>query len=192
LDRMREYVRTVALQMRENPKYAEVIDDVLVSNIYAASPLHDIGKVGIPDRILQKPGKLTEDEFAVMKKHSLLGARTLKAVFDLHPRNAFIRAGIEIAETHHERWDGKGYPHGLTGEDIPLLGRIMALADVYDALTSKRCYKEAFSHDESRRIILEGRGTQFDPEVVDAFLLAENAFLGIRDAYPDSEKTLLA
>jgi putative two-component system response regulator len=192
LDRMREYVRILALQMKEIPKYANIIDDVMVNSVYAASPLHDIGKVGIPDRILQKPGKLTEDEFAIMKKHSDIGALTLMAVLDLHPKNAFIKAGIEIAKTHHERWDGNGYPNGLAGEDIPLPGRIMALADVYDALTSKRCYKEAFSHEKSKSIIMEGKASQFDPDVVDAFIEAEQTFLHVRKTYPDSEKTLLA
>jgi putative two-component system response regulator len=192
LERMREYVRIVAERLRQLPRYAEEISDEWIENLYAAAPLHDIGKVGIPDQILQKPARLTPDEFEVMKLHAEFGAKTLRAVNRRGKGSEFVRMGIDIAQSHHEKWDGSGYPEGLQGEAIPLAARIMALADVYDALTSKRCYKEAFSHEKSRSIIMEGAGKHFDPEVVEAFLAEEQAFIGVRERYQDSEKVLLA
>ena len=188
LDRMREYCRILAKQLATLPKYSEVIDRTYVDNIFSASPLHDIGKVGIPDRILLKPGKLTDEEFDIMKTHSLIGADALQAISHECPDNKFVAIGIEIAESHHEKWDGSGYPNGLSGEDIPLAGRILALGDVYDALTSKRCYKEAFSHERSRAIILEGRGKHFDPDMVDAFKASEGDFVAVRERIIDPEK----
>lgn len=188
LDRMREYCRILAKQLATLPKYSEVIDRTYVDNIFAASPLHDIGKVGIPDRILLKPGKLTDEEFDIMKTHSLIGADALRAISHECPDNEFVAIGIEIAESHHEKWDGSGYPHGLSGEDIPLAGRILALGDVYDALTSKRCYKEAFTHEKSRSIVLEGRGKHFNPDVVDAFVATEEEFISVRERIADSEE----
>jgi putative two-component system response regulator len=139
-----------------------------------ASPLHDVGKVGIADAILLKPGKLSVEEFEIMKEHTLIGARTLAMVQARYPHNAFLSIGIEIARSHHEKWDGSGYPDGLSGEEIPLAARVMAVADVYDAVRSKRCYKDAVVHDVAKKIILEGSGTQFDPKVVAAFLLVED------------------
>ena len=148
----------------------EGLDAVFVRHLVHAGPLHDIGKVGISDAILLKPGKLTADEFEMMKTHTTVGAQTLEAVQRGNPANAFIGMGIEIARSHHERWDGGGYPQGIAGDSIPISGRIMAVADVYDALRSKRVYKPAFSHHDSVRIIQEGSGTQFDPCVIDVFL----------------------
>jgi len=191
LERMREYSKSLCEQLRRLPKHAPVIDDTFVANVYAAAALHDIGKVGIPDRILQKPGKLTPEEFNVMKAHTTIGADTLRAVDRSHPGNAFVRMGIQIAETHHEKWDGAGYPHGLLAEEIPLVGRILALADVYDALTSKRCYKAAYSHEKSKDIILADSGRHFDPDVVAAFVAEEARFLDIRRKFQDSDKSLL-
>ncbi len=185
--RIREYVRIICQKLSLLPKYVGIIDDDYIENICAASPLHDIGKVGISDSILLKPGKLSIDEFNAMKEHTTIGAETLREVNRLHAGNDFVRTGIEIAESHHERWDGTGYPHELVGENIPLVGRILALSDVYDALTSKRCYKKAFSHTRSHEIILEGRGTHFDPDVVDAFVSAEKEFLHIKEHYVDVE-----
>jgi putative two-component system response regulator len=192
LERMREYVRLLAENLRTVPRHAGIIDDAWVENLYAAAPLHDIGKVGIPDQILQKPGRLDAEEFTIMKLHAELGAKTLRAVNDQGLSNAFVRMGIDIAQGHHEKWDGSGYPDGLQGEAIPLAARILALADVYDALTSKRCYKEAFSHEKSKSIIMEGAGKHFDPDVVQAFLNVEQAFIDVRLRYQDSEKVLLA
>jgi len=187
LERMREYCKVLSQQLSKLQKYQNTINDAFVSNIYAASPLHDIGKVGIDDAVLLKPGKLTPEEWVIMKTHPMIGADTLREVDREHPGNELIRMGIEIAEGHHEKWDGSGYPHGLRGEDIPLVARILALGDVYDALTSKRCYKEAFSHEKSRAIVEEGRASHFDPEVVDAFLETEQEFQRIREFYQDAE-----
>jgi len=185
LDRLREYCKLVATHLARVDGYRDQIDEGFIDTIYAASPLHDIGKVGVPDDILLKPGKLTEEEWRVMKTHTTIGAETLRAVDREHPGSAFVRMGIEIAEGHHERWDGSGYPYGVQGISIPLSARILALADVYDALTSVRCYKRAFSHGESRAIILEGRATHFDPGVVDAFLETEAEFVRIREYFQD-------
>jgi len=191
LERMREYGRLVARHLNAKSLYPHIVDWSFLENIYAAAPLHDIGKVAIPDRILQKPGELTPKEFDLMKLHTQFGADTLRAVDREHPGNAFVRMGIEIAESHHEWWDGTGYPNGWAGNDIPLSGRILALADVYDALTSKRCYKEAYSHEESKAIIVEGRGTQFDPVLTDVFLAEEKAFLTIGQQFVDTNKKVL-
>jgi len=187
LERMREYCKVLSEQMSRMPRYRSVIDRDFVDNIYAASPLHDIGKVGVDDRVLMKPGKLTPDEWLMMKRHPVIGAETLREVDRTHPGNNFIRTGIDIAEGHHEKWDGSGYPNGLRGEEIPLVARILALGDVYDALTSKRCYKEAFSHQKSRTIIFEGRGSHFDPDVVAAFMETEEEFQRIRREFDDPD-----
>lgn len=187
LDRMREYCRILAVKMKAIPKYSKLIDVDFIDNIYAASPLHDIGKVGVPDAILTKPGKLDEAEWIIMKTHPLVGAETLREVDRQHPGNAFVITGIEIAESHHEKWNGTGYPFGLAGEKIPLVARILALGDVYDALTSKRCYKEAFSPEKSKEIIIKDRDIHFDPDVVDAFLASENEFSEVRKEFQDSK-----
>ncbi|MDH5323910.1 MAG: response regulator [Gammaproteobacteria bacterium] len=187
LERMREYCRILSQQLSRLTKYQEKIDAAFISDIYAASPLHDIGKVGIDDSVLLKPGKLTADEWQVMRLHPVIGAETLKEVDKQHPGNTLIRMGVEIASAHHERWDGGGYPYGLRGEEIPLVARILALGDVYDALTSKRCYKDAFSHEKSRGILVEGSGNHFDPEVVDAFIATEDEFKRVREYFQDSE-----
>ena len=187
LERMREYCKVLSQQLSKLPKYEIIIDNTFISDIYAASPLHDIGKVGIDDSVLLKAGKLTEHEWTVMKLHPVIGAETLREVDKQHPGNSLIRMGIDIAASHHEKWDGSGYPYGLQGTEIPLVARILALGDVYDALTSKRCYKEAFSHDKSRQIVIESGGSHFDPEVVDAFIQTEEEFQRIREFYQDSE-----
>jgi len=188
LERVREFCKLLCRKLRDTPKYESIIDDQYIEYTGAASPLHDIGKVGIPDQILLKQGKLTDEEWLIMKTHPVIGAETLRAVDRNHPGNEFIRIGIAIAEGHHEKWDGSGYPYGLKGEQIPLEARIMALSDVYDALTSKRCYKEAFSHEKSREIILSSNNTHFDPDVINAFLAAESEFMEIRAAYIDVEE----
>ncbi len=187
LERMREYCKVLSQQLSKLPKYEIIIDNTFISDIYAASPLHDIGKVGIDDSVLLKAGKLTDQEWKVMKLHPVIGAETLREVDKQHPGNSLIRMGIDIAASHHEKWDGSGYPYGLQGTEIPLVARILALGDVYDALTSKRCYKEAFSHDKSRQIVIESSGNHFDPEVVDAFIQTEEEFKRIREYYQDSE-----
>jgi putative two-component system response regulator len=185
LERMREYCVVLCKELGKSAKYQAPIDESFINDMYIASPLHDIGKVAIPDAILQKPGKLTDAEWAIMKNHTLIGADTLRKVHKNHPNNNFIRLGIEIAENHHEKWDGSGYPHGQKGEEIPLSARILAVADVYDALTSARCYKPAFSHTDSARTIFEQRGAHFDPDIVDAFHLCGDQFLKIKKQYID-------
>ncbi|MDZ7698117.1 MAG: two-component system response regulator [Deltaproteobacteria bacterium] len=185
IERTRKSCRMLAQQLRENDRYAESITDVFIENIYYAAPLHDIGKIGIADNILLKPGKLTPEEFEIMKTHAIIGATALQAVQRRYPDNAFINMGIALTRSHHEKWDGSGYPDGLVGEDIPLSGRIMALADVYDALRSKRPYKEAFTHEKARGIIKEGAGSHFDPAVVEAFLAVETEFAEIRERMKD-------
>jgi putative two-component system response regulator len=185
LERVQVFCRMLAARLGELPKYRAVINASYIDNIFHASPLHDIGKVAIPDRILQKHGELSPEEFAVMKSHTAQGVATLEAVQKQYPRNDFITVGIEIAKAHHERWDGLGYPSGLEGEAIPLCARIMAVADCYDALRSKRVYKEPFSHAKSRDFIAGESGKRFDPDVVRAFLDIEPAFREIRDRMAD-------
>ncbi len=187
LERVQCYSRALAEQMGRNPKYAAQIDSDFIRLIYLTSPLHDIGKVGIPDSVLLKPGRLSDEEFEIMKTHAALGAETLDAALLRYPSAQFLQIARDIAATHHERWDGTGYPAGLSGLQIPLCGRIVSLADVYDALTSKRTYKEAFSHHVARSIILEGSNSHFDPDVVDAFLQIEHEFLSIRKQFSSGD-----
>ncbi len=189
LERVREYCKILALCLKGNAACQDQIDATFVDNIYSASPLHDIGKVGVPDHVLLKPGRLTDEERELMKTHTIVGAETLRAVNAQHPGNAFIHMGIEIAESHHEKWDGSGYPYGLEGNAIPLAARIAALADVYDALTSKRCYKDASSHQQASEIIFAERGRHFDPAVVDAFAISEHEFRKIRADYHEQHET---
>jgi putative two-component system response regulator len=170
LERVRNYCRLLSRTMGEiHPKYAGTIDDNYTQLIYETSPLHDIGKVAIPDSILLKPGRLTPDEFAIMKTHTLRGAEAIAAMRSVFPNASFLEMAHAIILSHHEKYDGGGYPHGLAGENIPLCSRIMAVADVYDALTSVRVYKAAYSHDEAARIIVGDSGRHFDPDVVAAF-----------------------
>jgi putative two-component system response regulator len=182
LERMREYCRTMAEEIVRAPNLSEDADGDFVHMIYLTSPLHDIGKVGIPDQVLLKPGPLTDEEMEIMKRHTVIGGETLDVLATAHPEAKFLWLARDIAWTHHEHYDGNGYPRGLSGRNIPLCGRILALADVYDALTSKRVYKEAFSHETAKAMILEGRGTHFDPQIVDAFLRREQDFLRLKEA----------
>jgi putative two-component system response regulator len=155
--------------------------------IWKSAPLHDIGKVGIPDHILMKPGKLTAEEFEIMKRHPVLGRDAIRsAEIRVKSDGSFLRVASEIAYGHHERWDGKGYPQGIGGDEIPLSARLMALADVYDALISKRIYKPAMSHTAAVEIIREGRGSHFDPEVLDTFLDLTDEFNAIAFRFSDN------
>ncbi len=176
LERMREYSRILAMELAEWPEYQDHITENYIEDIYLSSILHDIGKVGIPDDVLLKPGPLNEKEYDIMKNHSRFGGDALSAVEKQTEGRSFLTLGKEIAYYHHEKWDGTGYPAGLKNGRIPLSATIVALADVYDALTSKRCYKPAFSHDKAKKIIIEGRGTHFAPDIVDAFLAREELF----------------
>ncbi len=179
LERMREYSRLLSEELSGWPAYQSTVDGDYSQLLYLTSPLHDIGKVGLPDAVLLKPGRLTAEEFEVMKQHTLIGGETLRTVAEARPEALFLTMAREIALTHHERFDGSGYPHGLQGLDIPLCGRIVAVADVYDALTSKRIYKPRYSHETARSLILEGAGTQFDPDIVQAFLNREQDFIDV-------------
>lgn len=187
LERMREYCRVLAEHLSTLEKYRNQVDADYVRTIYLTSPLHDIGKVGIPDHVLLKPGRLAPEEFEIMKQHAVLGSVTLEAALQSHPSAEYLRFARDIAWTHHEKYNGKGYPRGLVGEAIPLCGRIVAVADVYDALTTKRIYKPAFPHEKARAIIVEGRGTDFDPDVVDAFLSREGEILAIKQQLDELE-----
>ncbi len=191
LERMRRYVYILANEMRKWGRYDELFDGRFVEEIYLSSPLHDIGKVGIPDRILLKPGALSESEFAIMKTHSLIGGDTLRDADYEAGQHSFLAMGRDIAYYHHERWDGRGYPNGLKGEEIPLAARIVTLADVYDALSSKRPYKEAFSHERSREIVVAGVEKQFDPDVIEAFLRCEDKFIEVRSRFQHSGQVSL-
>ncbi len=187
LERIREYCRLLCTELATWPEFAAIIDGMYIQSIYETSPLHDIGKVGIPDKILQKPGRLTNEEFEVMTEHAKIGGDTLQAVAAAYPEAGFLTMAYQIAMTHHERWDGTGYPNGLAGNDIPLCGRIVAVADVYDALTSHRVYKPAFSHETAVDIIRDGSGSHFDPAMVRAFLKLEQDFLAINRRLQESE-----
>ncbi|KGE71691.1 response regulator [Spirochaeta lutea] len=167
--RTQNYVRTLAISLPDLPGYAQQINDEDIYRMYKSAPLHDIGKVGIPDAILQKPGPLTKEEFEIMKSHTTLGYQALLQAEQSIGTTSFLRYAREIVYTHHEKWDGTGYPQGLSGEDIPLAGRIMAIADVYDALISKRVYKQPFPHSLAVQTILDGSGTHFDPTLVQVF-----------------------
>jgi putative two-component system response regulator len=162
------------------------LGDSETENILYAAPMHDVGKIGIPDRILLKTGSLDADEWETMKKHTVIGAEILRG-----SDAEFIRQAEAIALTHHEKWDGSGYPDGLQGPEIPLAGRIVAIADVFDALASQRPYKEPFSLEESFNVIKEGRGSHFDPEVVDAFFAVEDEILAIKEEDKDQQERLL-
>lgn len=175
-----QYCRLLSEKLWEMGMHRKEIDPGFIESITQASPLHDIGKVGIPDAVLLKPGKLTAEEFEIMKTHTTIGYHTLASTEKEYSGSAFIKIGKEIALCHHEKWDGSGYPKGLRGEEIPISARIMALADVYDALRSKRVYKEGYPHEKSLSIILQGRGSHFDPLLVDVFL--ENN-CGFRDIF---------
>ena len=181
LERIQHYSRIIAEWIVEHGTDEGTVTADYARLIYLTSPLHDIGKVGIPDGVLLKPGRLSDREFAIMKTHTTIGAETLGAAARQYPAARYLQFARDIALTHHERFDGGGYPAGLSGHHIPLCGRIVALADVYDALTSRRVYKEAFTHDIARNIILEDTCTHFDPNVVDAFLEREEDFLQVLD-----------
>ena len=185
LERVQHYSRALSQWLSTQDKFKGVIDAEYIRLMFQTSPLHDIGKVGIPDAILLKPGRLDPTEFEIMKSHTTIAARTLEAALEKFPGVAFLKMAKDIAESHHEKVDGTGYPYGLKGDDIPLCGRIIAIADVYDALVSKRVYKEALTHDTARAIIEEGRDKHFDGDMVDAFIAVNDKFLDIRQQFTD-------
>ena len=182
------YVKALAEHLRDHPRFAHLLTDRMVDLLYKSAPLHDIGKIGIPDAILLKPGKLTVQEFEIMKTHTTLGRNAIEeAERRLGMRVAFLSVSKEIAYSHQEKWDGSGYPEGLKGDAIPVSARLMAVADVYDALISKRVYKPAFPHEQACATIVKGRGTHFDPDMVDAFVAIAQDFLRISLRYPDPD-----
>jgi putative two-component system response regulator len=185
LERIRYYSKTLAEAMRNTGNGSQEIDHLFIENIFLTSPLHDIGKIGIPDHILLKPGRLDDKEFEIMKDHSRIGFETLNEALKRYPKADYLRMSAEIALSHHERLDGTGYPDGLNGEEIPLSARIAALSDVYDALVSRRVYKNAYTHDVAKAIILKEAGTHFDPGVVGAFLATEKTFVDIGERFRD-------
>jgi putative two-component system response regulator len=183
VERVALYSRALARQLAKYPKFAGVVDADYINLVYQTAPLHDIGKVAIPDAILMKSMPLSPEEFALMKTHTTLGSNTLDAAIREYPDTPFLLMARDIAATHHERWDGSGYPKSLSQNQIPLCGRIVAVADVYDAMTSSRPYKQAFDHQRVKQIIVESAGSHFDPDIVDAFLAAEIEFLRILNEF---------
>ncbi len=182
LERIRYYSKVLAEYIYSEDSTRSV-SPVFIENLLLTSPLHDIGKIGIPDFVLLKPGRLDEKEYDIMKKHTNIGYDALKAAIEKYPNAEYLKMSAEIALYHHEKFDGTGYPFGIKGDDIPLAARIVALADVYDALVSKRIYKSAMPHDTAKSIIVAERGKHFDPAVVDAFLKGEPEFLEILNRY---------
>ncbi len=184
LRRTQEYVRTLARALQDHPRFRDYLDERTIAALAQSAPLHDIGKVGIPDHILHKPGKLTAEEWEIMKTHAELGAHAIaQAESDATAPVDFLRIAKEIARHHHEKWDGSGYPGGLAGDDIPISARLMALADVFDALICARVYKPAFPLEEAYRIIVDGSGKHFDPDIVHAFEQQFETFKQIAATY---------
>ncbi|PIM53535.1 two-component system response regulator [Roseateles chitinivorans] len=189
--RTQHYVKALAEALRGHPRWQALLTPEYIATLFKSAPLHDIGKVGIPDRILLKPGRFTPDEFEIMKSHPALGRDAIaQAEAQLGTPVAFLSTAKDIAYGHQEKWDGSGYPEGLRGEAIPLSARLMALADVYDALISRRVYKDAMPHGDAVAIIVQGRGSHFDPEVVDAFLRIQDEFQEIARRFADDDETL--
>jgi putative two-component system response regulator len=182
------YVKVLAEKLQTNPRFGSLLSDHYITMLFKSAPLHDIGKVGIPDRILLKPGRFDADEFEIMKTHTTLGRDAIiHAETSLGMNVEFLSMAKEIAYGHQEKWDGSGYPEALAGEAIPVSARLMAVADVYDALISRRVYKEGMSHEKAVAIIFEGRGTHFDPDMVDAFMQLQTEFQAIALRYADSD-----
>lgn len=186
LRRTQEYVRTLARGLKHHQRFSHYLDERTIGQLAQSAPLHDIGKVGIPDHILLKPGKLTPDEWAIMKTHAEIGAEAIaQAIADSARPVEFLKIAQEIARGHHEKWDGSGYPRGLAGDGIPISARLMALADVFDALICARVYKPPMPYEEAYSIIVSGSGTHFDPDVVDAFIREFDTFKRIADNYAE-------
>ncbi|SFG17160.1 HD-GYP domain-containing protein [Sporolactobacillus nakayamae] len=183
VERVSSSCKLLAEELQRLPNFQKQVDSAYIENLYEACPLHDIGKVGIPDDILLKPGKLTDEEFEVMKKHTVIGAETLLKIQHKYPGNKFLQMGIALTRSHHEKWDGSGYPDGIAGDAIPLSARIVALTDVYDALRSKRPYKPGYSHEKAVEIIKQERGLHFDPVITDVFLVHGKLFQTLYDQF---------
>ena len=187
LERIQNYSKLLAENIAKEA-HLEEVNITFVENILLTSPLHDIGKIAVPESVLLKPGRLNDQEFKIVQKHTTIGNKTLTKAIEKFPQEEYLKMSAEIALSHHEKYDGTGYPNGLTGDNIPLSARIVALADVYDALVSKRIYKEALPHEYAKSIILAERGKHFDPIVVDAFLRCEKEFIKIVKKYSAEQK----
>lgn len=192
--RTMNYLKTLAEELKKNPSFTDYLSKDTIRQLYKSAPLHDIGKVGVPDAILLKPGRLTDEEFDKMKEHTTFGRDAIRSASSKLGEESFLKFAEEIAYTHQEKWDGSGYPQGLKEDEIPISGRLMAIADVYDALISHRVYKKPFSHTKAVNIILEGKGSHFDPEMVDSFMAIQEDFrqIALEFADFDEEKEALA
>jgi putative two-component system response regulator len=189
--RTQHYVKALAIKLRDHPRFAGYFTDHVIDLLFKSAPLHDIGKVGIPDKILLKPGKLTPEEFEIMKTHTTLGRDAIEqAERQLGTPVEFLKVAKEIAYAHQEKWDGSGYPEGLAGVGIPVSARLMAVADVYDALISRRVYKPAFPHERAVEMIADGRGRHFDPDITDAFMEIREEFRTIAKLFADSDSDI--
>jgi putative two-component system response regulator len=189
--RTQHYIKALAEQLKPHPRFNAFLTPNNIAMLFKSAPLHDIGKVGIPDRILLKPGRFTPEEFEIMKTHTTLGRDAIAhAEASLGTQVDFLRMAKDIALFHQEKWDGSGYPAGLRGDAIPVSARLMAVADVYDALISKRIYKQSMSHDTAVDIITQGRGSHFDPDMVDGFLTIQGEFQAIALRYADADADL--
>ncbi len=189
--RTQYYVRALAEALRQHPRFCDYLTHASIDMLFKSAPLHDIGKVGIPDRILLKPGRLTAEEFETMKTHTTLGRDALQGAEDaLGTQVGFLKVAKEIAFGHQEKWDGSGYPQGISGDNIPISARLMAVADVYDALISRRVYKNGMTHEQAAAVIADSAGTHFDPDIVQAFLSIEDEFRRIALRYADSDEDL--
>jgi len=191
LRRTQIYIRMLAEALKDNPHFKNYLTDDNITILFKSAPLHDIGKVGIPDNILLKPARLTPDEFNIMKRHTIIGRDAIEhAESSLGTHMEFLKTAKEIALYHHEKWDGTGYPEGLSGENIPISARLMAVADVYDALISRRVYHDPTPHEDVIKILTEGRGTHFDPEILDVFLRIQQDFKKVAEQYTDPDTRL--
>lgn len=190
LERVQRYAKLLSLELSNGKKYRDIANLEFAEAVFQTSPLHDIGKVGIPDSVLLHPGKLSSEQFRIMKTHTTIGAECLQGAIQRSPSASYLRMAHDIALCHHEKFDGKGYPLGIKGESIPLAARVVAVADVYDALRSKRIYKPAFPHEKAVKIIRQDSGTHFDPELVDAFLRIHDQFDAIAERFsPEVQAT---
>jgi len=189
--RTQHYVKLLATHLRNHHRFRHFLSDKIIDSLFKSAPLHDIGKVGIPDRILLKPGRFTPEEFEIMKSHTRLGRDAIQHAEDqLGLKVEFLQLAKEIAYSHQEKWDGTGYPEGIGGDGIPISARLMAVADVYDALISRRVYKDGMPHEKAVEIIMEGRGTHFDPDIADAFFVLSEDFRAIAAQYADDDQAM--
>ena len=188
LRRTQHYVKELAVRLRNHSRFEKFLTDYNISMLFKSAPLHDVGKVGIPDGILLKPGRYEPAEFEIMKKHTIIGYEAIeRAERNLEVKTDFLTIAKEIAYSHHEHWDGAGYPRGLSGEDIPISARLMALADVYDAIISRRIYKDPIPHEKAVQMIMAEKGAHFDPDVVDAFVAIQDEFKIIAEKFADDD-----